>query len=133
MSGRNLGASIRQRLFNRSRAQGRPFQELLRYFAMERFLHRRATSPFSALFVLKGALLLTAWRAPFSRPTMDVDFAARTNVEVWSHRASEQSLAHVLVAEQSFNHHFLREPGWLVKPRLCLLRVGCEHQERHST
>jgi len=44
-------------------SQGRPFQELLQYFAMERFLYRLAKSPYSDRFILKGALLLTAWRA----------------------------------------------------------------------
>ena len=33
MSGRDLGASVRQRLLNQARSQGRPFQELLQYFA----------------------------------------------------------------------------------------------------
>ena len=79
MSGPDVGASVRQRLLNQSRAQGRPFQELLQYFAMERFLYRLAKSPFADRFVLKGALLLTAWRAPFSRPTMDIDLAGRTS------------------------------------------------------
>lgn len=79
MSGRDLGASVRQRLLNQSRAQNRPFQELLQYFAMERFLYRLAKSPYADRFVLKGALLLTAWRAPISRPTMDIDLAGRTN------------------------------------------------------
>lgn len=75
MSGRNIGASVRQRLLNQSRAQSRPFQELLQYFTMEPFLYRRAKSPYSDRFVLKGALLLTAWRASQSRPTLDVDLA----------------------------------------------------------
>jgi nucleotidyltransferase AbiEii toxin of type IV toxin-antitoxin system len=79
VSGRDIGASVRQRLLNKSRTQGRPFQELLQYFAMERFLYRLAKSPYSDRFVLKGALLLTAWRAPQSRPTMDIDLAARVN------------------------------------------------------
>jgi len=35
---------VRQRLLNQSRAQNRPFQELLQYFAMERFLYRLAKS-----------------------------------------------------------------------------------------
>jgi len=70
VSGRDLGASVRQRLLNQSRAQNRPFQELLQYFAMERFLYRLAKSPHADRFILKGALLLTAWRAPVSRPTM---------------------------------------------------------------
>jgi len=82
VSGRDVGASVRQRLLNQSRAQGRPFQELLQYFAMERFLYRLAKSPFSDRFVLKGALLLTAWRAPLSRPTMDIDLAGRTSNEL---------------------------------------------------
>jgi hypothetical protein len=79
VSGRFIGASVRQRLLDQSRAQGRPFQELLQYFAMERFLYRLSLSPFSDRFVLKGALLLTAWRAPLSRPTMDIDLAGRTS------------------------------------------------------
>ena len=79
MSGRNLDASVRQRLLNQSRAQNRPFQELLQCFAMERFLYRLAKSPYADRFILKGALLLTAWRAPVSRPTMDIDLAGRTS------------------------------------------------------
>jgi hypothetical protein len=79
VSGRDIGASVRQRLLNKSRTQGRPFQELLQYFAMERFLYRLAKSPYSDRFVLKGALLLTAWRAPQSRPTMDIDPEGRVN------------------------------------------------------
>jgi predicted nucleotidyltransferase component of viral defense system len=82
VSGRDLGASVRQRLLNQSRTHGRPFQELLQYFAMERFLYRLAKSPFADRFVLKGALLLTAWRAPLSRPTMDIDLAGRTSNEL---------------------------------------------------
>ena len=49
---------------------------------MERFLYRLAKSPFSDRFVLKGALLPTAWRAPLSRPTMDIDRAGRTSNEL---------------------------------------------------
>ncbi len=82
MSGRDLGASVRQRLLNQARSQGRPFQELLQYFAMERFLYRLAKSPFADRFILKGALLLTAWRAPVARPTMDIDLAGKTNNEL---------------------------------------------------
>src|SRR3954470_22507174 len=79
MTGRDVGASVRQHLLSQSRVQNRPFQELLQYFAMERFLYRLAKSPFADRFILKGALLLTAWRAPLSRPTMDIDLAGRTN------------------------------------------------------
>jgi len=82
VSGRDIATSIRQRLLNKSRTQGRPFQELLQYFAMERFLYRLAKSPYSGRFILKDALLLTAWRAPQSRPTMDIDLEGRVNNEL---------------------------------------------------
>ena len=59
--------------------RGRPFQELLQYFVMERFLYRLSKSQFRDSFILKGALLLTAWRAPQSRPTMDIDLMGRTD------------------------------------------------------
>jgi predicted nucleotidyltransferase component of viral defense system len=98
VSGRDVGASVRQRLLNQSRAQGRPFQELLQYFAMERFLYRLSKSPFSDRFVLKGALLLTAWRAPLSRPTMDIDLAGRTSNEL-GHIAELVGAVCAIVAE----------------------------------
>jgi len=36
----NIAASIRQRLKNISKVERRPFNELLQYYAMERFLYR---------------------------------------------------------------------------------------------
>ena len=57
----NVAASVRQRLLNEARATGRPFNELLQYFAMERFLYRLSKSPHSEKFVLKGALMFPTW------------------------------------------------------------------------
>jgi hypothetical protein len=57
---KNVGASVRQRLLNKARQSGRPFSELLQYFAMERFLYRLSKSEHAEKFVLKGALMLTA-------------------------------------------------------------------------
>ena len=76
---KDLAASVRQRLLDRARVSGRPFAELLQYFAMERFLYRLSRSEHVDKFVLKGALLLTAWRAPLSRPTKDTDLLGRTS------------------------------------------------------
>ena len=58
MSPRNVSASIRQRLLNRARSNRRPFNELLQYFAMERFLYRLSQSTHAHRYVLKGALML---------------------------------------------------------------------------
>jgi hypothetical protein len=84
---RDLAASVRERLLNRARAQDRPFQELLQYYAMERFLYRLSHSRQAGKFILKGALLLTAWRAPLSRSTMDIDLLGRTSHDLEHVRA----------------------------------------------
>lgn len=74
---KNMAASVHQRLRNESGRLGRPFNELLQYFAMERFLYRLSLSPHAAKFVLKGAMMLRVWRVPQSRPTMDIDLLGR--------------------------------------------------------
>jgi hypothetical protein len=66
-------ASVRQRLLNYARSNGRPFNEVLHYFCLERFLYRLGRSPVRDRLVLKGALMFTAWQAPVTRPTRDID------------------------------------------------------------
>jgi hypothetical protein len=75
---KDVAASVRQRLLNVAKTTNRPFQEVLQYYAMERFLYRLAKSPYVEKFVLKGALMFTAWGAPGTRPTKDIDFLAKT-------------------------------------------------------
>ena len=75
----NIAASVRQRLLNKARDTKRPFNEILQYFAMERFLYRLSKSPHAEKFVLKGALMLAVWRVSFSRSTMDIDMLGQTD------------------------------------------------------
>lgn len=56
---KDKAASVRQRLLNQARETGRPFHELLQYFAIERFLYRLSKSTHVNKFILKGALMLT--------------------------------------------------------------------------
>jgi len=79
---KNIVASIRQRLLNKARETGRPFSELLQYFAMERFLYRLSKSHYADNFVLKGALMLTVWKALLSRPTIDIDLLGRIDNKI---------------------------------------------------
>jgi hypothetical protein len=79
---KDVPASIRQRLQNVARKTNRPFQEVLEYFAMERFLYRLASSKHASRFVLKGALMFRAWNAPMSRPTRDIDLLGRMDSKV---------------------------------------------------
>ena len=85
----NLPASIHQRLLNQAKEQDRPLQELLQYFAIERFLFRLSQSPHATRFYLKGALMLRLWDAPLSRPTIDVDLMGRQAL-------SQEELAQVI-------------------------------------
>ena len=57
----NIAASVHARLMNLARAEGRSFNDLLQFYAIERFLYRLSRSDHAAKFVLKGALLLRVW------------------------------------------------------------------------
>lgn len=74
---RNVAASVRARLLNLCKGDRRPFNEVLDYYAMERFLYRLAQSRHANAFVLKGGLAFVAWNAPGSRPTRDIDLLGR--------------------------------------------------------
>ncbi len=79
---KNLGESIRQRLKNLSDQRNRPFDEILRYYAMERFLYRLSVSPHAKKFFLKGGLMLKVWDSLDHRATMDIDLLARTSNQI---------------------------------------------------
>ncbi len=65
--------SVHQRLLNKSRETDRPFNELLQYYAMEKFLLRMSKLQNAEEFVLKGALLLRAQGISEIRSTRDID------------------------------------------------------------
>lgn len=73
----NVAASVRQRLLNRARAEGRAFQELATLYAMERFLYRLGRSPHAERFVLKGGLMTLVWAGEYARVTRDIDLLGR--------------------------------------------------------
>lgn len=70
---RNIAASVRGRLLNLARERGQPFELLLTRYVLERLLYRLTLTGYRNRFVLKGAMLASAWfDAPF-RPTRDLD------------------------------------------------------------
>jgi hypothetical protein len=76
-------------LQRRARGEGRPTQELLTLYVVERWLARLALSPYTEQFVLKGGILLAAFDA--RRPTADVDALARNFANegrLWSRESS---------------------------------------------
>ena len=70
---RNIGASVRARLLQRSRAENSDYQILLTRYALERLLYRLSLSAHRDRFVLKGALLFVTWIPDPFRPTRDLD------------------------------------------------------------
>lgn len=75
----NIAQSVHQRLLTRAQKEGRPFNQLLQHYAIERFLYRLGQSTHAEKLLLKGALLLRVWQIPMARPTMDIDMLGRTS------------------------------------------------------
>ncbi len=97
---RNVAASVHARLSNQARETGRPFQEVLELFALERFLFRLAASPHRKRFILKGGLLLRAWNAPITRPTRDIDLLAHGDATIASMEALFREICELVVEEE---------------------------------
>ena len=70
----NIAASIQARLRNKAEESGRPFNEILQYYGMERFLHRLSKTPHADDFILKGGLMFYGLGIPMRRITRDIDF-----------------------------------------------------------
>lgn len=93
----NKAASVRQRLLNLAKASGRPFNEALQHYALERWLYRLSRSEHAQCFVLKGALLLRVWDIPVTRPTRDIDLLARTGNDLESTRHMMKAICETIV------------------------------------
>ena len=65
------------RLRSITRAKSADFQLILRRCAIERLLFRLSNSPYRDRFILKGAILFTAWLDDPFRPTHDLDLLGR--------------------------------------------------------
>lgn len=70
----NVPASIQARLRNKADESGRPFNEILQYYGMERFLYRLSKTRHVDDFILKGGLMFYGLEIPMRRTTRDIDF-----------------------------------------------------------
>ncbi|PKQ29985.1 MAG: hypothetical protein CVT60_02550 [Actinobacteria bacterium HGW-Actinobacteria-10] len=71
---KNIPASVRARLLNEAKASRDSYDQVLQYFAIERFLYRLAQTEWADRLIVKGAIMLRAWGTPLGRPTRDIDF-----------------------------------------------------------
>ena len=102
----NHAASVHQRLLNLAKVRDRPFNELLQYYAIERFLFRLAQSQYRDRLVLKGALMLLVWKTPLSRPTRDIDLLGRISNDLESVRSVVAEICRQVVEDDGlvFDH-----------------------------
>ncbi len=101
---RNVAASVRARLATRAKEAGRPLQEILQYYGLERFLYRLFRSPHSDRFLLKGALALRVWDALASRPTRDIDLLGYVDNDIAVLAKVVQDVCAVEVCEDGMHY-----------------------------
>jgi len=95
----NIAASVHSRLLNMAKATGRPFNELLQHYAIERLVYRLAASSHRDHFVLKGAIMMRVWKAPVARPTKDVDLLGRRSNDPERVAAAMQDICRIDVVD----------------------------------
>ncbi|WP_301101761.1 nucleotidyl transferase AbiEii/AbiGii toxin family protein [Propionivibrio sp.] len=99
MSGRNLAASIRDRLLNKARAEKLDYNLLLIRYALERMIYRLSISSERDRFLLKGALLFDLWFDVPHRPTHDADFLGFGSAEIPQVEAVFRDICRIEVAD----------------------------------
>lgn len=71
-------ASVKDRLKNHVAENGRPMQEVLTAYGLERTIYRLSVSKYAERFTLKGGILLYAlFDGEYARVTRDIDLLAR--------------------------------------------------------
>jgi hypothetical protein len=83
----NVAGSVHRRLLNIAKQTDRRFNDLVQYYADERWLYRLSQSQHGERFVLKAALMLLVWRTPVMRPTRDIDLLGRLSNDLESIRS----------------------------------------------
>ncbi|MEW6568909.1 MAG: nucleotidyl transferase AbiEii/AbiGii toxin family protein [Chloroflexota bacterium] len=70
---RDLAASVKSRLLRLAKDRSEELQHVLVRYTIERLLYRLWCSPYADTFILKGAILASAWEGGGYRPTKDLD------------------------------------------------------------
>jgi hypothetical protein len=95
----NLAASVRQRLLNIARDRRTDFQLVLIRYAIERLLYRLSRSVHKDRFLLKGAMLFSAWSDQPFRPTRDLDFLGQGDGTVAAVEKAAKEICRIAVED----------------------------------
>lgn len=71
---KDIGKSIRTKLFNIAKSKNVDFQQLAIRYLYERLLYRLSISKYRDKLYLKGGVLMYAIEQNYARPTLDIDF-----------------------------------------------------------
>lgn len=115
---KNIAASVRQRLMNLNREKGQQqdFQKLLRLYALERLLYRLSQSDYKDTYILKGALLFSAWMGQPHRVTQDLDLLGLGNNTIGYLKQVFQDICRVSVEDDGLVFQSERIQGMLLQP-----------------
>lgn len=105
----NLPASILARLRNIARDKQTDNQLILRRYAIERLLYRLSISPHRDQFILKGAMLFTAWLNDPFRPTQDLDLLGFGNPAVTAIRSVFETICRIEAERDGLVYDAIRE------------------------
>lgn len=111
----SITASVRARLANRAQRDNHPFQQVLQYYGLERFLYRFSQLEQRNEFILKGALMLRVWNAPITRPTRDIDLLAFSENSVTHLEAIMRDACEVIVPDDGLRFDPLSVSGSRIK------------------
>ena len=111
---KNVAASVRAKLATQARSSGQPFQEVLQYYGLERFLYRISQSQYRNRFLLKGALMLRVWETPSSRPTRDIDLLGYVDNELATLASIMQEVCAIAVEDDGLRF----EPSTITAARI---------------
>lgn len=96
---RDLSASVRQRLLNRSQESNVDFQIILAQFGFERLLYRLSQSEHAGQFTIKGAQMFLVWTHEHYRPTRDLDLTSSRQLSTDELKTMFQGICSLSVEE----------------------------------
>ena len=112
---KNISASVHSRLLKQARTSGRPLNDYLQYYAIERFLYRLSQSPYCDDFILKGALAFQLWGGPLHRSTRDIDLLGSMSNGVNNLVSITQEICSLSVVEDGMSFPPENVQGTLIK------------------
>ena len=112
---KNISTSVHSRLLNQARASGRPLNDYLQYYAIERFLYRLSQSRYRDDFILKGALAFLVWGGPIHRSTRDIDLLGSMSNEVENLVRIAQEICALTVEDDGMSFPSENIQGILIK------------------